>query len=127
MTKKEAKKIARDIAGVKMLSDVKALYVLYVMQEKKSSLNLDDAIECLEKYLFGGSKSDDLIIFMRDENNNIVESVKCTKEESFRQPYRALIDQWEANQLKSLIYDMIENDLLPWEQELKHMALKSKV
>lgn len=124
MNKHEAKKIARSFTMRKTMSDVEALACLYEMNEKKPHLKLEEPIAILEKTVLGGNKGNDAIVFVVDTDEEIQESYKITQEDSFREPYRSLIDEWGAGTLHELIIDIIDNYDLDWKKEIECIAKK---
>ena len=124
MNKHEAKKIARSFTMRKTMSDVEALACLYEMNEKKPHLKLEEPIAILEKTVLGGNKGNDAIVFVVDTDEEIQECYKITQEDSFREPYRSLIDEWGAGTLQELIIDIIDNYDLDWKKEIECIAKK---
>lgn len=118
MLKHEAKKIARSFTSRKTISDVGALGILYEIQEKKSSPDIDEAILTLEKIVLGGNKGDDVLLFVDEPE---LECYKITKEESHQQPYRSLIDEWGASTIKDFISDVL-NIPCDYSKELELLA-----
>jgi len=118
MNKHTAKKIARKFTKRKAISDVHALANLYKLRKIEETEEIKEAIKTLELTVLNGHKGDDLIIFEVDNNGKILECHKCTREESFQEPYRSLIDEFDANILQELIVDMLDNSDLNWKKEI---------
>ena len=121
MLKHEAKKIARSFTSRKTISDVEALGVLYEIQEKKSSQDINEAIATLEKVVLGGNKGDDVLLFIDEPE---LECYKLTREESYQQPYRSLIDEWGAATIREFILDVL-NIPCDYGKELELLAKQS--
>lgn len=122
MKKHEAKKIARSFTYRKTMTDIEALACLYEMDEKKPQLNLSEPIAILEKTVLGGNTGSDVAIFVEDFDGNIKDSYKITPEESFKEPYRSLIDEWESATLREYVCDIVDNSDMNWSEEIKRIA-----
>ena len=127
MNKHEAKRIARNFTSRKTISDVEALGVLYEMREKKPSLDLKEAIDVLEKKVLGGNSGSDVVVFIEDSDGNIEESYKITPEDSFREPYRSLIDEWGSATLQEYVSDIVDNPDIDWSEEIERISKRSNV
>ena len=122
MNKHQAKKIARSFTTRKTMSDIEALGCLYEMDSKKLHLNLGEAIAILEKTVLGGNKGDDVVVFVVDSDDKIQECYKIASEDSFKEPYRSLIDEWGSATLRDQITDIVDNYDLDWSKEIKCLA-----
>lgn len=118
----EAKKIARSFTMRKTMSDVEALGCLYEMNEKKPHLKLSEPITVLEKIVLGGNKGNDVVVFIVDTEEKVQECYKITPEDSFKEPYKSLIDEWGSGTLRELITDIIDNYDLDWGKEIECIA-----
>jgi len=123
----EAKRVARSFTSRKTISDVEALGILYEMQEKKSSLDLTESIVAMEKKVLGGNRGNDFIVFVEDLDGNIEESYKITPEDSLKEPFRSLLDEWGSVTLQEYISNIVDNPDVEWSEKIKEIAKRNKI
>jgi hypothetical protein len=51
---------------------------------------------------------------------------KITPEDSFKEPYRSLIDEWGSATLRDQIADIVDNYDLDWSKEIECLAKKAE-
>jgi len=120
-----AKKLARKFTSRRMLSDVEALGVLYEIKEKKASLELNEAIKTLENKVLGGNNGKDVVVFIEDCDGEAVECYKIKPEDSYREPFRSIIDEWGSATLQEYVVDIIDNPDMNWKAEISMISEKS--
>ena len=73
----------------------------------------------MEKIVLGGNKGNDVVVFIVDTEEKVQECYKITPEDSFKEPYKSLIDEWGSGTLRELITDIIDNYDLDWGKEIE--------